>query len=269
MINTQKIVLDTMTDLVIVVASNGEFCWVSPTCYKILGYTQAEMTGHNGEEFVHPADLPGVRVHMKMGREDGEEHQFECRYVAKDGTDVALWWSGNWSKPLKQHVYTGRDVTGFRTLLRLKDAEAALESIQEYLIRHKRRSSLQWWSLFEIMLILGSVWASYALLMPPSNFDRFPDSYALARAVIDSEMAWGLIAAGAALTKALGLAGTWLGDVNISFLLSVVGLCISGVFWIFMGTSYMIGNPDSLFVMTGGIVTGIFALIAAADRVFR
>lgn len=128
---------------------------------------------------------------------------------------------------------------------------------------------MRWWVVFEIMLILGSMWACFVLITGPSNFDAAPASYALAREVIDDEQTWGVIAGVAALTKICGLMVTWFGYVNTGFSLSLTGLLMSGLFWTFMGISYFLGNPDSLFVMTGGILFGTFAFVAAIDRLFR
>lgn len=269
MTRRSDIVLDAMTDLIMVVKANGEFCWISPSCHEILGYRQSEMIGKNAVKFIYPLHLESVRAEMRLSRLGHETRKFECSYVRKDGSLVTLQWSGNWSEPLQQHIFNGRDVTEMRTQLALKATEAQLISIHEYLSKHRRRQVLRWWAAFEVMLILGSMWGSYVLLTGPSNFESFPESYRLAKEFISDEWKWGLIAGVAALVKTVGLLGIWFGYVNTSFVLSLIGLLMSGLFWIFMGVSYFIGNPDSLFVMTGGILFGTFAFVAAIDRLFR
>src|SRR5437763_6595520 len=50
------------TDLVLILEADGTIRYASPSHQRLLGYTPAQMEGHNAAEFVHPADLPAVRA---------------------------------------------------------------------------------------------------------------------------------------------------------------------------------------------------------------
>lgn len=99
----------------------------------------------------------------------------------------------------------------------------------------------------EITLALASLWAAWVLFTPPSNFATFAKGFAYA-ADLATERQWAVFALVAACTKLGGLALTWCRRCqNTALTLRLIGLAMSGVFWVLLGLSACIGNPDTLF----------------------
>src|SRR6266699_433495 len=124
-------IFETSLDLIFVVDRQGTFIRVSPSSIAILGYRPDEMVGHSGKEFLYAEDLDNTRNEMRSARRDRLAHNFECRYVHKEGRIVALWWTGVWSEPEQQHFFIGRDITErMATERQLRDSEKQLKRAQ-------------------------------------------------------------------------------------------------------------------------------------------
>src|SRR5438552_12038745 len=126
-------IFETSLDLIFVVDRQGTFIRVSPSSIAILGYRPDEMVGHSGKEFLYAEDLDNTRNEMRSARRDRLAHNFECRYVHKEGRIVALWWTGVWSEPEQQHFFIGRDITA------LKATEQRLRERSDELARTNRQ----------------------------------------------------------------------------------------------------------------------------------
>jgi diguanylate cyclase (GGDEF)-like protein/PAS domain S-box-containing protein len=109
--NENRRMFETSLDLILVTDRAGNLERVSPVSLSILGYKPEEMIGHNGIDFVYPADLDNTRAEMRVARKGRGMRNFETRYVHKRGHTVTLAWSGVWSEPEQKHFFTGRDVT--------------------------------------------------------------------------------------------------------------------------------------------------------------
>jgi PAS domain S-box-containing protein len=122
-------IFETSLDLIFVVDRRGMFIRVSPSSMVTLGYRPDEMIGHSSVEFLYHEDLDSTRNEMRAARRDRLAHNFECRYVHKDGRVVTLWWTGVWSEPEQQHFFIGRDITA------LKVTERRLQERTDELVR--------------------------------------------------------------------------------------------------------------------------------------
>jgi PAS domain S-box-containing protein len=101
----------TSRDLIVITDHRGNVVDVSPSVETILGRCPVDMIGHGGAEFVHPDDLDRTRAEMRAVRRGVPRHNFECRFVHRDGRAVPLVWSGAWSEPAQRHFFIGRDMT--------------------------------------------------------------------------------------------------------------------------------------------------------------
>jgi len=110
-IEERQRIFETSQDLILVTDTRGTFVQVSPSSMMILGYDPEEMIGHSATEFIHPDDLDSMRDEMRSARQGQPMHNFETRYVHKDGHAVNLTWMGTWSEPVKRHFFVGRDLT--------------------------------------------------------------------------------------------------------------------------------------------------------------
>lgn len=99
----------------------------------------------------------------------------------------------------------------------------------------------------EVTLTVCSLWAASCLLTPPSNFAANANSWAFLQSMQIHETTWGLLAAGGAITKAVGLALLLFDFLPaLSLLLRCTGLAISGFLWSVIGVSFLLGNSDSV-----------------------
>lgn len=74
-------------DIMTIINPNGTVVYQSPAFYRIFGYTEEEIVGCNGFEYIHPDDLEHVGNVMRMGIENpGTMHSCEYRSLKSDGT---------------------------------------------------------------------------------------------------------------------------------------------------------------------------------------
>jgi PAS domain S-box-containing protein len=104
-------IFETSLDLILVVDRIGNFIRVSPSSFTILGFRPEEMIGRSAADFLFHEDLESTRDEMRLARRGRLMRNFECRYVHRDGRNVALTWTGVWSEPEQQHFFIGRDMT--------------------------------------------------------------------------------------------------------------------------------------------------------------
>lgn len=99
----------------------------------------------------------------------------------------------------------------------------------------------------EALFALSSLWASWVLVAPPSNFGTFPGGFRFA-AELATERQWALFAFVAGVAKVVGLGLTACRRCrDTSLMLRLVGLAMSGLLWVLLGVSAVVGNPDTLF----------------------
>lgn len=252
---------ETTSDLILVTDSKGVFLEISPSVQQILGYTQGEMIGHYGSDFMLPADLAATRVEMRLARKTGQHRQFMARYLAKDNSVVMFLWRGLWDPVSQKHYFIGRDISEPESFKLLKKLQDRLISLETFLPRYLpwRYSNTH---LIELFFLLGNFWAAWVLMHSPSSFDSFPKAFALVRSLEISEPVWGVLALISALCFTWGnLWGIWRKDASLklSYIPRLLGFSCSALFWLPMGVSTMIGNPDTLFGFLGFLV-GTFSL---------
>ena len=71
---------------------DGYFKWVNPAFERTLGYTADELVSRPFLDFVHPEDVKRTQLTIDvLGSE--EIHQFENRYICRDGSIRWLQWN--------------------------------------------------------------------------------------------------------------------------------------------------------------------------------
>ena len=239
----------TSIDLILVVTRQGRLLRVSPSSKYILGYEPDEMVGHIASDFLYHEDLESTRLEMREARKGKTTRHFPCRYVAKNGRIVPLTWSGVWVEEEQQHIFVGRDMSGFEHLdLIEKELEVINKRLRfAGLIFMLRRTDVP---VVEFMLSLASIWAAVVLALPPSNFAAFPKAFSWVNSLESQEAFWATFAALAAALKVVGLlVSDW--KPGLGGLLRCTGLAASGMFWTAMGVGAIWGNPDTLFAFCG------------------
>ncbi|HEX4552277.1 sensor domain-containing protein [Pseudomonas sp.] len=120
--------IDLLLDAVCAVDKQGRFVFVSAACERIFGYTPDELIGRQMIELVHPADRQRTLAAARdiMGGEP--KHNFENRYVRKDGRIVNILWSARWSEVDQLRIAVARDITDRK---QAESRQAALYAISE------------------------------------------------------------------------------------------------------------------------------------------
>jgi hypothetical protein len=107
----------------------------------------------------------------------------------------------------------------------------------------------------EVLLAACSAWAAKCLFLPPPNFARYPHAFALIQSMDHNEAFWAWFAAISAILKVSGLILLMGNRTRLHHLSSItlrfVGLVTSAVFWIVLGTSLLVADPDSI---SGGVL---------------
>jgi PAS domain S-box-containing protein len=90
-----RVIAETMRDIVIQLDADDRLVYISPSCRE-LGYTQAEMIGRRGVEFVHPEDRPSVIETVRTLKATGcidTRRERRRRLLHKDGS--WRWYEGS------------------------------------------------------------------------------------------------------------------------------------------------------------------------------
>ena len=90
-----KTVVENMTDMLIVVNTQGDVNYISPSVVKILGYSHDEILGKSVLRYLHPVDvLLAQKALNDIFQKPGFSAQLDVRIKAKDGTWKHLHTSG-------------------------------------------------------------------------------------------------------------------------------------------------------------------------------
>jgi len=86
-----RLLADNTSDLVALHELTGEYLYVSPSHFKLLGYTQAELIGTSPYALLHPEEMPMVRNGIHEGSLQGKTDLItEVRIRHRDGHYVWL-----------------------------------------------------------------------------------------------------------------------------------------------------------------------------------
>jgi PAS domain S-box-containing protein len=101
-------------DLLCVATVPGLFTRVNPAFERTLGYSAAELVGRPVWDFVHPEDLERTQVAIEVLGRGEELHQFENRYICRDGSVRWLQWNARPGPAEGFVAAAARDVTDSR-----------------------------------------------------------------------------------------------------------------------------------------------------------
>jgi PAS domain S-box-containing protein len=103
--------LDKSLDVVCTIDAAGRFTSLSAACEKLFGYTPAEMVGRPFLDFMLEDDRASTSAAAALLPTGHELHDYENRYVRKDGRVVTISWSAIWSDADQSIFCVGRDCT--------------------------------------------------------------------------------------------------------------------------------------------------------------
>lgn len=139
---------------------NCRIVYMSPSCERITGYTQAEFLADPSlvERIVHPDDRQQVATHLEHYRDD-TNHSIDFRIVTKQG---AVRWLAHSCSPIfrADGAFLGRRVSNHEITDR-KRAEEELARAKERLELALEASSLSIWEydIRERLVVLDEHWA--------------------------------------------------------------------------------------------------------------
>lgn len=120
--------MDLLLDAVCAVDKQGRFVFVSAACERIFGYTPGELIGRSMIELVHPADRQRTLAAAGEIMSGDPKHNFENRYLRKDGSVAHISWSARWSEVDQLRIAVARDITERK---QAESRQAALYAISE------------------------------------------------------------------------------------------------------------------------------------------
>ena len=132
--NVVTAILDTVGALVLVLDPEGRIVQFNRACERSTGYTFAQASGqHVWDLFIPLEESDSFRMNFEKMRAGQLQNDFECQWLAQDGTRRLIAWSGTSLRGKRTPAYviaTGIDVT------ERKQLEKAILEISE---REQRR----------------------------------------------------------------------------------------------------------------------------------
>ncbi len=142
-------VAERSSDLIILYDLAGKAIYVSPSVYRILGFTPGEITGKTPLDFIHPDDIGAVHEGIRKNLEGTATGNLEVRIRKKDGGFAILDITGSPVMKDEQAAgvqIVGRDITErklaeddlrkafvrFRTVMNSIDALVYVVDMQSY-----------------------------------------------------------------------------------------------------------------------------------------
>jgi PAS domain S-box-containing protein len=110
-LNDLNKIMDSSLDVICSVSADGYFLKVSAASEAVWGYKPEELVGKPLINYVYPADQArtiGVAETVMTG---AHSHNFENRYVRKDGSLAIIEWSARWDAKDQIRYGVARDVT--------------------------------------------------------------------------------------------------------------------------------------------------------------
>ncbi len=128
-----RLLTENSSDIIAILDADGIIRYISPSVKRALGYTRKELIGKSGFEFVHPADLPGVKTVFDQAIPTPDySSKLDVRYMHKDGSWLFFEVIG---KNLLYNPTVSGIVINSRDITERKKAEEELHQLTEELKR--------------------------------------------------------------------------------------------------------------------------------------
>ncbi|MEW6440597.1 MAG: PAS domain S-box protein [bacterium] len=120
-----RALIENVSDIVVVLAADGEILYQSPSAERLNGYEPGEVVGRNAFEYIHPDDLPkAARAFSEILQTPGAMGREEARFQRKDGTWRTLEWV---MTNLREQPQVRGIVINARDVTERKEAEGKLQ----------------------------------------------------------------------------------------------------------------------------------------------
>ncbi|MGB3787235.1 MAG: PAS domain S-box protein, partial [Phormidesmis sp.] len=104
-----KLLADHATDIISRQTIAGEYIYVSPACYEVLGYQPEELVGRSRYEFIHPEDVAHIQQTISQIDQQPETFPFVFRARHKAGHYV-------WMEAIQRKLYKEEDLDDYRII---------------------------------------------------------------------------------------------------------------------------------------------------------
>ena len=119
-----RTITDNMIDLVSQADRDGNFVFLSPSHFTVLGHKPESLIGKSIFSLVHPEDLPTIIEKFKQSFADKTTERAEFRYRKADGEYV--WLAANGNPILNEHGEIEKIIISSRDITHRKQNEKAL-----------------------------------------------------------------------------------------------------------------------------------------------
>jgi PAS domain S-box-containing protein len=119
-----RTITDNMIDMVSQVDSEGNFVFLSPSHFTVLGHKPESLIGISMFHLVHPDDLPVIREKFKQSSANKITERAEFRYRKASGEYV--WLSANGNIIINEHGDIEKMIISSRDITHRKENEQAL-----------------------------------------------------------------------------------------------------------------------------------------------
>ncbi|TDD95054.1 PAS domain-containing protein [Flavobacterium cellulosilyticum] len=135
--NMYRLLADNTDDLVCLHNINGFYSYVSPSIYKLLGYTPEELLGRVPSEFVHPQDNKILKNRLKDIISEKKNISFQVRFRNKEGSYI---WFESKAILIKENGVPSSFRSSSRDITQEKEAE---KIIKDTLIQEQELNELR------------------------------------------------------------------------------------------------------------------------------
>jgi PAS domain S-box-containing protein len=101
-------------DLMCITDLNGHFLEINPAFTNVLGWTQKDLEGKTGMQFLHPDDLQLANIAQEVLFEQSAINSYTARFQTKNEDYKTLEWTCNLDKATRRVFAIVRDVTELR-----------------------------------------------------------------------------------------------------------------------------------------------------------
>lgn len=106
-------ILEFSRDILCSISRDGRFLQINPACEDILGYRPTELLGRPYSELLAPKDQAPSQeeIHRLITGEQVRSSGFRNRMIHRNGHEVTISWSAEWSDQEHALFCVGRDIT--------------------------------------------------------------------------------------------------------------------------------------------------------------
>lgn len=108
-----QFLVNNILDIIIEIDLTGNFIYISPQCLDVFGYSQRELLGKNGFDFINPEDISSIKRTILNAIKSNKPIATEFRTKHKDGHYVHISAKGNLvnCNGKQTIIAVGRDIT--------------------------------------------------------------------------------------------------------------------------------------------------------------